>query len=111
MDVQKAAEIAKMEIAVETIQKLLSSAQFDVVAARKTIKDINGDHPENYLLYNLLFRGTPVPQSGTVCVDEAPVKGLIEDLQWKNYYLSAKLAGKTAEEIKKEIRQQGAKGF
>ena len=71
----------------------------DAEKARKKIVEINASHPENVTVHKLIFfHGQP-----SISIASAGDKLLKDDLSWKRYYLNAKCAGKTVDEMRKEI--------
>ena len=72
---------------------------FSAKEARDKNCAINLEHPENLVIYGLLFSRN---SSGTRIVD-ADKECLICDLQWKQYYLSAQCVGKSIDEMRKEL--------
>ena len=78
---------------------------FDEKKAREIILKVNRNHFENVFLYNLVADKPKANSSNTgsgVSIDAATPSQLQEDLQWKHFYLNAKLLGKGVEEIIKE---------
>lgn len=87
---------------IDEIDTLWEASYFDEIKARKIIKKVNDDHPENTGLYNLITYRTATTLSSGVSIDCAATNQLQQDLEWKHFYLNAKLLGKAAEEIIKE---------
>lgn len=71
----------------------------DINMVMNKIHDINRKHPENVILYNVIYPpvGSPVP------LNRATDNGLINDLTWKKYFLIAKMKAKTFDEFCKEM--------
>lgn len=89
----------KMQRTILKIQEIVNAEPFSAKEARNEICAINLEHPENLVIYGLLFSQN---SSGTRIVD-ADKECLICDLQWKQYYLSAKCVGKSIDEMRKEL--------
>lgn len=87
---------------IESIYCVLSQKPIDIDQVRMQIDKINRKHPENVILFNLIFP----PQGNRVSLAEASVQGLIDDLVWKYTYLQAKGVGKAFDELCKEMRKQ-----
>ena len=96
--VYTAAEIADMRSTIDDIQMILRTAPFDEDTARQKICEINAKHPDNKMIWNLIHANTP---SG-VSIQQASKENLCQDLQWKAYYLEAKIFGKSVDEMRKE---------
>lgn len=96
--VHTAAEIADMLLTIDDIQMILRTALFDENAARQKICEVNAKHPENTAVWNLLHANIP---SG-ISIQQASKENLYQDLQWKAYYLEAKIVGKSVDEMRKE---------
>ena len=86
-----------MQRTILKIQEIMKADPFSAKEARDEICAINLEHPENLVIYGLLF---PQNSSGARIVD-AGKECLIRDLQWKQYYLSAKCVGKSIDEMRK----------
>lgn len=97
-----AIEIADMRSTIDDIQKILQTIPFDEDAARQKIYEINAKHPENTAVWNLIHANTP---SG-VSIQQASKENLYQDLQWKEFYLEAKILGKSVEEMRKDLQKQ-----
>lgn len=96
--VHTAAEIADMLLTIDDIQMILRTAPFDEDAARQKICEINAKHPDNKMIWNLLHANVP---SG-ISIQQASKENLYQDLQWKAYYLEAKILEKSVDEMRKE---------
>lgn len=96
--VYTAIEIADMRSTIDDIQKILQTIPFDEDTARQKVYEINAKHPDNKMIWNLLHANVP---SG-VSIQQASKENLYQDLQWKAYYLEAKLLGKSVDEMRKE---------
>ena len=92
-------DILKIQRTILKIQESMNADPFSAKEVRDEICAINLEHPENLVIYGLLF---PQNSSGTRIVD-ADKECLIRDLQWKQYYLSAKCVGKSIDEMRKEL--------
>lgn len=96
--VYTAIEIADMRSTIDDIQKILQTNPFNEDAARQKICETNAKHPDNKMIWNLLHANVP---SG-VSIQQASKENLYQDLQWKAYYLEAKILGKSVDEMRKE---------
>lgn len=96
--VYTAIEIADMRSTIDDIQKILQTIPFDENAARQKICEVNAKHPENTAVWNLLHANIP---SG-ISIQQASKENLYQDLQWKEFYLEAKILGKSVDEMRKE---------
>ena len=97
-----AIEIADMRSTIDDIQRILQTIPFDEDAARQKIYEINAKHPENTVVWNLIHANTP---SG-VSIQQASKENLYQDLQWKEFYLEAKIVGKSVDEMRKDLQNQ-----
>ena len=93
-----AIEIADMRSTIDDIQRILQTIPFDEDAARQKIYEINAKHPDNKMIWNLFHANIP---SG-ISIQQASKENLYQDLQWKAYYLEAKILGKSVDEMRKE---------
>ena len=93
-----AIEIADMRSTIADIQKILQTIPFNEDAARQKVYEINAKHPDNKMIWNLLHANVP---SG-VSIQQASKENLYQDLQWKAYYLEAKILRKSVDEMRKE---------
>lgn len=96
--VYTAIEIADMRSTIDDIQKILQTIPFDEDTARQKVYEINAKHPDNKMIWNLLHANVP---SG-VSIQQASKENLYQDLQWKAYYLEAKILGKSVDKMRKE---------
>lgn len=96
--VYTAIEIADMRSTIDDIQKILQTIPFDEDTARQKVYEINAKHPDNKMIWNLLHANVP---SG-VSIQQASKENLCQDLQWKAYYLEAKILGKSVDEMQKD---------
>lgn len=87
-----------MQSDMNEIDNILTS-KININAVMNKIYDINEKHPENVVLYNVIYPpvGNPVP------LNRATDNGLINDLTWKKYFLIAKMKAKTFDEFYKEM--------
>jgi len=91
-----------MENDIGYIGIILSQNSIDIYQVRAKIEEINRKHPENLILYNMIFP----PQGNRVSLAEATVHNLIDDLAWKQTYLQAKRVGKAFEKFCEEMRKE-----
>ena len=96
--VHTAAEIADMRSTIDDIQRIMQKIPFDEDAGRQKIYEINAKHPDNKMIWNLFHANTP---SG-VSIQQASKENLYQDLQWKEFYLEAKILGKSVDEMQKD---------
>lgn len=96
--VHTAAEIADMRSTIDDIQKILQTIPFDEDVARQKVYEINAKHPENTAVWNLLHANIP---SG-ISIRQASKESLYQDLQWKEFYLEAKILEKSVDEMQKD---------
>lgn len=100
--VYTAIEIADMRSTIGDIQKILQTIPFDEDTARQKVYEINAKHPDNKMIWNLLHANVP---SG-VSIQHASKENLYQDLQWKEFYLEAKILGKSVDEMRKDLQNQ-----
>ena len=100
--VYTAIEIADMRSTIDDIQKILQTIPFDEDTARQKIYEINAKHPDNKMIWNLFHANIP---SG-ISIQQASKEKLYQDLQWKAYYLEAKILGKSVDEMRKDLQNQ-----
>lgn len=100
--VYTAIEIADMRSTIGDIQKILQTIPFDEDTARQKVYEINAKHPDNKMIWNLLHANVP---SG-VSIQQASKENLYQDLQWKEFYLEAKILGKSVDEMRKDLQNQ-----
>jgi len=100
MDMFTSIEIADMRNTIAEIQRVLCTVPFRAEEARRIICEVDRKHPENAHVYRLLFPSTPVQGVPVVLASDAQLQG---ELRWKQYYLAAKIAGKTLDEMRKEM--------
>ena len=91
-----------MRSTIDDVQRIMQKIPFDEDAARQKIYEINAKHPENTAVWNLIHANTP---SG-VSIQQASKENLYQDLQWKKFYLEAKILGKSVEEMRKDLQKQ-----
>lgn len=84
---------------IDNISCILSQNPVDMFLVREKIDTVNRKHPENIIIFNLIFP----PQGNRVSLDNAPDSNLISDLAWKLEYLQAKQKGKSFEELCKTM--------
>ena len=84
---------------IDIIRWVLSNIPIDMYQVRMQISTVNRKHPENVILFNLIFP----PQGNRVSLAEASYQSLLDDLTWKHTYLQAKKVGKAIEELHKEM--------
>ena len=97
-----AIEIADMRSTIDDVQRIMQKIPFDEDAARQKIYEINAKHPENTAVWNLIHANVP---SG-VSIQQASKENLYQDLQWKEFYLEAKILGKSVDEMRKDLQNQ-----
>lgn len=85
---------------VDSIRCVLSQSPVDMFQVRTQIDTVNRKHPENVIIFNLIFP----PQGNRVSLNSASDDNLISDLKWKLDYLQAKQKGKAFEEFCKTMR-------
>lgn len=100
--VHTAIEIADMRSTIGDIQKILQTIPFDEDTARQKVYEINAKHPDNKMIWNPLHANVP---SG-VSIQQASKENLYQDLQWKEFYLEAKILGKSVDEMRKDLQNQ-----
>ena len=100
--VYTAIEIADMRSTIGDIQKILQTIPFDEDTARQKVYEINAKHPDNKMIWNLFHANIP---SG-IPIQQASTENLHQDLQWKAYYLEAKILGKSVDEMRKDLQNQ-----
>ena len=100
--VYTAIEIADMRSTIDDIQKILQTIPFDEDTARQKVYEINAKHPDNKMIWNLFHANIP---SG-ISVQQASKENLYQDLQWKEFYLEAKILGKSVDEMRKDLQNQ-----
>ena len=100
--VYTAIEIADMRSTIDDIQKILQTIPFDEDTARQKVYEINAKHPDNKMIWNLFHANIP---SG-ISIQQASKENLYQDLQWKTYYLEAKILGKSVDEMRKDLQNQ-----
>lgn len=88
-------EVLKIHNDISEITWILSSIPFNIETARQKIAAINGEHPENHLLFFLI---NPLIGNSTP-VYNASSENLRQDLTWKKTYLEIKTQAKTLDEI------------
>lgn len=86
---------------IDIIRWVLSNIPIDMHQVRTQIDTVNRKHPENIILFNLIFP----PQGNRVSVGSASDDNLISDLTWKLDYLQAKQKGKAFDEFCKMMRK------
>lgn len=86
---------------IDSIQNVLSQDPIDMYQVRVQIDIVNRKHPENVVLFNLIF----LPQGNKVSLASASDDNLISDLMWKLDYLQAKQKGKAFDEFCKTMRK------
>lgn len=94
-------EILKMQLDITDINCILGQVPVDVGSVVHKIKEINAEHCENIIIYNMIFP----PVGKTYTIDEASDSDKINDLAWKEIYLKAKSLGKTFDELVKELHK------
>ena len=97
---------ADIENTIKDVEQILHTFPFNENKAREKINEVNGNHPENVAIYNIFFS---VPRGTKITLADANYTQLISDLEWKHYYLNAKLFGKTIDDMQKEINREKSK--
>ena len=100
-----AKELNDIRKLIDEIEGVWNAPRFDKKRAKEIIQEVNWNHFENVLLYNLATYRPRTNSSNAgsgISIDTATQSQLQEDLRWKHFYLNAKLCGKAAEEIAKE---------
>lgn len=95
-------ELKDIRDLIDEIEAFWNAPFFDAERAREIIQKVNRNHFENVSLYNLATSQPRTSSSNAgsgVSIDAATQSQLQEDLQWKHYYLNAKLLGKGVENI------------
>lgn len=74
----------------------------DVAKVYEKIEHINRKHPENIILFNIIYPpvGKPIP------LNRATNDNLINDLIWKREFLNAKMNAKLFDEFCKEMKKR-----
>lgn len=96
--IHTATEIADMQSTINDILKILQTIPFDEDTARQKVYEINAKHPENTAVWNLIHANI----SSGIPIQQASKENLYQDLQWKEFYLEAKIVGKSVDEMRKE---------
>ncbi len=91
-----AKEITEMKKDIDEIKQILIMFPFDAQKARIKICEVNQNHKDNIIVYNIINKHIG---RTTVSIEQASTLDLMNDLQWKINYLSLKIMGKTADEI------------
>lgn len=91
----------ELENDIQDISNILSQRLIQMYQVREKIDKVNTEHPENIVLFNLIFP----PQGIRVSLANAPDQSLIDDLAWKQIYLQAKKDGKLFNEFCEEMRK------
>lgn len=86
---------------IDSIRFILSQNPIEIPQVRAQINTVNAKHPENIIIYNLIFP----PQGIRISLGSASDDNLISDLRWKLEYLQAKCIGKVFEEFYKEMQK------
>ena len=107
--VKLANELTEIHDLIDEIEAFWNIPYFDEVKARKIIQKVNNKHRENVVIYNIATYQTASHYASGVSIPSAPQTQLQQDLQWKHFYLNAKICGKAAEEIIKEWQYMQAK--
>ena len=101
-NMQTVYDIMDMQKTISEIDAILQYNPLNAESARQKIFEINGSHPENVIIYKVLFSGGQSAPTIGFADDEQ----LRSDLSWKRYYLNAKCAGKTVDEMQRELFQK-----
>lgn len=100
--IHTATEIADMRSTIDDVQRIMQKIPFDEDAARQKIYEINAKHPENTAVWNLIHANI----SSGIPIQQASKENLYQDLQWKKFYLEAKIVGKSVDEMRKDLQNQ-----
>lgn len=93
-------DLNDMKKDIDSIYCVLSQNPIDIYQVRTQIDTANRKHPENVILFNLIFP----PQGNRVLLASASDDNLISDLAWKLDYLRAKQKGKAFDEFCKSMK-------
>ncbi len=85
---------------IDIIRCVLLQNPIDMFQVKEKIGMVNCKHPENVVIFNLIFP----PKGDPILLNDAYDDNLISDLTWKLNYLQAKREGKDFEEFCKTIR-------
>lgn len=96
-----AKEISDINKYLNIIEQVFQSMLIDDNTLKKIVEEINDKYKENTVVYKIITN-RPNSINESVPVQNANRNELLQDLQWKHFYLQAKLLGKTIEEIKKD---------
>lgn len=90
-----------MQSDINDIDRILTRP-INIYDVKDKINSINENHPENVILYKIIYPpvGNPVP------LNRATDNGLINDLIWKKYFLNAKMKAKAFDEFYKEMKNK-----
>jgi len=91
----------KLESDIQDISNILNQWPINMCQVREKIDKVNREHPENVILFNLIFP----PHGNRVFLANASDQNLIDDLAWKRIYLQAKKNGRLFDEFCKEMRK------
>lgn len=105
--VKSVKDIMEINQEIAEMQAILNTFPFDTEKARNKVDEINCKHPENIGVYKLIYK----PSGPSISVAQANPTGLIADLNWKITYLQAKAAGKSIDELIKELRKNPGPGY
>lgn len=100
-----AKELNDIRKLIDEIEGVWNAPMFDMNRAKVIIQEVNRNHFENVMLYNLVTYRPRTNSSNAgsgISIDIATQGQLQEDLRWKHFYLNAKLVGKSVEEIIQE---------
>jgi hypothetical protein len=98
-------EVLEMNQDINEIRTILNIVPFDIERARNKVNEINEKHPENCGIYKLISQS----KGPGISVGQASALNLKDDLNWKVIYLSAKITGKSIDELAKELRNANTK--
>lgn len=91
----------KLENDIQDINNILNQQPIQMYQIRAKIQKVNEEHPENIVLFNLIFP----PNGNPISLINASDQNLIDDLTWKQIYLQAKKTGKLFDKFYKEMRK------
>lgn len=104
--VRKLKELKDIRDLIDEIEMFWKAPYFDENTARRIINHVNIKHGENITIYNMITYSATASKRSGVSVEYAQQAQLQQDLQWKHFYLNAKLCGKAVEEIMDEWKSK-----
>ena len=104
--VRKLKELKDIRDLIDEIEMFWKAPYFDENTARRIIEKVNDEHRENIAVYKMITYSPMTSERSSVPVEYAHWTQLQQDLQWKHFYLNAKLQGKGVEEIIDELKNK-----